>query len=131
MNKIERTGQRPIEFEGEQLAEVSTRNHAGKERNRWHELAVWKTASGKFVAVVAYHTQWEGEAGYDDALVFDSLEQVATLFEEYIFPNIGSIGYPASPTYEDRQARLMADLEQAFKHAAGRLLTKLDVTEKL
>jgi len=131
MNRIERTGQRPLEFEGEQLAEVSTRNHAGKERNRWHELAVWKTASGKFVAAVSYHTQWEGEAGYDDAVVFESLDQVAILFEEYIFPNIGAIGFPASPTYADRQARLMADLEQAFKHAAGRLLAKLGVSEKV
>ena len=129
--KIERTGQRSLEFEGEQLAETSTKNHAGKERNRWHELSVWKTQSGKFVAAVSYRTQWEGEAGYDDALVFDSLEQVATLFEEYIFPNIGSIGYPPSTTYADRQARLMADLEQAFRHAAGSLLAKLGVSERV
>jgi hypothetical protein len=129
--KIERTGQRPLEFEGEQLAEVSTRNHAGKERNRWHEITVWKTKSGKFVAAVSYHTQWEGEAGYDDALVFESLDQVATLLEEYIFPNIGAIGFPAMPTYADRQARLMEELEQAFKHAAGRLLNELGVAEKL
>ena len=131
MNRIERTGQRPLEFEGEQLAEASTRNHAGKERNRWHELAVWKAASGKFVAGVSYHTQWDGEAGYDDAMVFESLDQVATLFEEYIFPNIGAIGFPASPTYADRQARLIEDLEQAFKHAAGRLLAELGVSEKI
>jgi hypothetical protein len=40
-------------------------------------------------------------------------------------------GDRASPTYGDRQARLMAELEQAFKEAAGRLLEKLDVAEIL
>jgi hypothetical protein len=129
--KVQRTGQRPLEFEGQKIASASSRNHAGKERNRWHEITVWKTASGKFVAAVSYLTQWEGEASHDDALAFDSLEQVATLLEEYIFPNIAAIGFPASPTYADRQARMMADLEEGFKHAAGQVLEELDATEKI
>ncbi len=131
MNKIERTGQRPLEFEGDKLAEATTKNHAGKERNRWHEITIWKTKSGKYVAAIAYKTRWEGEADYDDAVVFDSTDQVSTLLEEYIFPNVGTIGFPASPTYTERQGRLMSELEQAFRHAAGQVIGQLGVSEKV
>jgi hypothetical protein len=128
---VSRTGQRPLSFDGESLATANSRHHAGKERNRWHEIEVWKTESGKFVCSVRYHTQWEGESAYDDAIIFDSKEQVAILLEEYIFPNIGTIGYPASPTYAEKQARMMAELEAAFKEAAGEVLGKLGCVEEV
>jgi hypothetical protein len=61
----------------------------------------------------------------------DSKEQVATLLEEYIFPNLGAIGFPAAPVYNERQARLMAELELAFEHEAGQIIGALGVSEKV
>lgn len=128
---VQRTGQRPLSFDGESLASSSSRHHAGKERNRWHEITVWTTSTSKVVVSVAYHTQWEGESGYDDGTVFDTKEQAATLLEEYIFPNIASIGYPPAAAYGERQARLMADLEEAFRHAAGEVIRDMGCVEEV
>ncbi len=128
---VQRTGQRSLSFDGESIASASSRQHAGKERNRWHEIEVWKTATGKFVVGIGYETQWEGEADFADAMVFDSKEQAATLLEEYIFPNVASIGYPPGAAYGERQARMMAELEEAFRHAAGAVIRALDCVEEL
>ena len=128
---VSRTGQRSLSFDGESLAQANSKDHAGKQRNRWHEIGVWQTATGKFVVSVAYHTQWEGEADFDDALCFDTKDQVATLLEEYIFPNLGSIGYPPGPIYADRQGRMMAELEAGFRDAAGKALAALGCTEEV
>jgi hypothetical protein len=128
---VPRTGQRPLSFDGESIASASSQTHAGKTRNRWHEIQVWQTTTGKYVCSVQYHTQWEGESSYDDALAFDNKEQIATLLEEYIFPNIASIGYPVSPAYEGRQARMLAELEEAFKHAASEVLDTLGCSEEV
>jgi hypothetical protein len=127
----QRTGQRPLSFVGESLASASSQHHAGKERNRWHEITVWETSAGKFVVGVSYHTQWEGESNYDDGVVFDTKDQAATLLEEYIFPNIASIGYPPVPAYGERQARLMADLEESFRHAAGEVIREMGCVEEV
>ena len=51
--------------------------------------------------------------------------------EEYIFPNLGAIGFPAAPVYNERQARLMAELELAFEHEAGQIIGALGVSEKV
>jgi hypothetical protein len=129
--KVQRTGSRPLEFDGEELAQESGRILNGKERNRWHVITVWKTTSGKFVVGVQYHTQWEGESDWRDAMIFDDLNQSATFLEEYIFPNIASIGYPPAPTYAERQARMMADLDSAWKTLVGKVLDQLGATEKI
>lgn len=128
---VQRTGQRPLSFDGESLATESSRIHAGKTRNRWHEIEVWKTTAGKFVVAVSYRTQWEGESSYDDGLAFDTKEQVATLLEEYIFPNIATIGYPPTPAYGERQAKLLAELEEAFKNRVGAVSDALGVVEEV
>ena len=56
--KLTRTGQRALEFDGTELASESSRSHAGKESNRWHELAVYKTDSRNYVVTIQYRTQW-------------------------------------------------------------------------
>lgn len=124
--KVKRTGQRPLAFNGTLLASASSRNYAGKERNRWHEIQVHRTDSNKLVVAVCYRTQWKGEADYDDAVVFDSLEPVAKFLENYVSPNLSHIGYPARPEFSERQARLLADVMEGFQHAAGAVLDQLD-----
>ena len=55
----------------------------------------------------------------------------AVLLEEYIFPNLSSIGYPPTPAYAERQARVLADLQSACRQIAGDILEKLGCTEKI
>jgi len=124
MIRLNRTGQRPLEFEGREVASASGKWMAGRERNRWHEIVVYE-AGGKYVVAVEYHTQWDGESAHRDAGVFGSVDEVATYLEEYIFPNVATIGYPPTPVYGERQARLLADLEAARKTLVTEILAKL------
>jgi len=126
---VEGTDQRPLAFDGESIAVASSRLFAGKERNRWHEIEVWKTTTNTFVVSVNYKTQWEGESDFDDVLAFETSKQVATFLEQYIFPNIASIGFAPTAADAEKQARMMADLKAGFKEAVGEIIKALGVVE--
>lgn len=64
---LPRTGDRPVRFTGEILAQVSTREHQGPCENRWWVLTLYRTGVGQYVAAIGYHTQWQGELGRYDA----------------------------------------------------------------
>jgi EXLDI family protein len=102
-----RTGASPLVFHGELLAEADSRQTAGRENNRWHRLAVYRTAAGTYVVSAAYHTQWQGEQERHWAAPASDGRSVETILLE-----IGAesqslpIGYPAGDGYADRQARM-------------------------
>ena len=131
MITIQRTGQRPLTFDGTLLAEADSQSHDGPLQNRWHEAAVYQTTGGKYVVQICYRTKWQGEHDHDDALAFATKEEAATLLEEYIFPNLGTIGYPAHGSYQDKQARLLAELDAAWKLLVTHLLTSIGATENV
>jgi hypothetical protein len=124
--RVKRTGQSPLAFTGTLLATASSRPHADKARDRWHEIQVHRTDSNQLVVAVCYRTRCKGEADYDDAVILDSLEQVATFLEKYVSPNLSNMGCPARPEFGAQQAQLIADVEEGFKHAAGAVLDQLD-----
>ena len=66
---ITRDGQRDLRFTGEKLADASNQWVAGKENNRWHELALYRTATGRYVLQEEYVTRWQGETGASNAVV--------------------------------------------------------------
>jgi hypothetical protein len=128
---LERTGQRPLAFEGEEITSASSRIVAGKECHRWHQVNVYKTKGGKVVVAVAYRTCWKGELEYQDAVVLDGVDEAATFMENYIPPNTGTVGYPPVPQFAERQARLLADLDRAWKELVGEVTTKIGAVERI
>ena len=78
-----RTGDWPLEFEGELLKRVSTQlrvlapTPAGP-RARWHELELYRRTAGGFVAVVIYRSTWPDELAQLQAEVCPDLATVAT-----------------------------------------------------
>lgn len=55
-NIVTRTGEPPLVFAGKLLAAVSGYNASSKRatRTRWHELSLYSTAEGAYVARIAY-----------------------------------------------------------------------------
>jgi len=110
------SGQAPIRFNGELLVEQSSQHAGGREHNRWHEVRLYRTEGGTYVVDVVYWTQWEGEQNYHWALEAAEASSVEMRLREIGAElNRPVKGYPAGAAYEQRQARLLDDLQQRFE----------------
>ena len=99
--------------------------HAGKEQNRWHELAIYRTAGGKWVGYVRYCTQWQREDGHDFATwCAEAADLVVEL--KYYNPTEHVKGFPVGGQYAEKQARLTADLRECYEHRLAELLGDID-----
>lgn len=137
--KLSRTGEAPLAFEGELLAEASGRQVHGKERNRWHEVAAYRTAGGKYVLGITYRSCWEGERDHHGAVVEDGIEGVAEHLRSTV-PTLHIEGYRTilarvpddreSP-YRARQAALEAQLTEDWSHLVAEVLEALGVEERI
>lgn len=128
--KLLRTGNAPLEFEGEKIAGVSGQRFRGKQRNRWHELALYRLADGRFVLSLRYRTQWEGEAEADEAHVCaDQAELLQVL--RGVDPADRVQGYPPHEVYAAKQARLIEDLRVTCENLISDLLEEAGITERL
>jgi hypothetical protein len=123
MDKIvlPRTGQAPLTFTGELLAESDGERVAGKEANRWHELAVYRTAGGKYILRIAYRTRWEGELSHDEAEVVAAPEGVGATLRGYN-PTGPVQGFPVGDVYAERQGRLLADVRRRYNAQVSEVL---------
>ena len=71
---VKRDGEKDLRFTGEIIGESSSRWITGKEQNRWTEVRIYLTTSGKFVIEEAYYTQWQGEVGSSQAAICETVE---------------------------------------------------------
>jgi hypothetical protein len=61
MTYVKRDEQVDLKFEGDLIAKASSRSVNGPNQNRWTEMKLYKTKSGKFVIGIAGITIWQGE----------------------------------------------------------------------
>ena len=117
---LTRTGDRPLTFEGEQIATASSGNH---DATRWHELALYRTAT-RYVLAIAYRTRWEGELGRDDVTVEPDDACVANRLRAYDAA-AHVLGYPPGEAYREKQLRMLRQMYARYEDAATRLLATL------
>lgn len=121
---INRTGNAPLAFAGRLIAEVSSQAPDGANnhlRNRWHDLAVYRTAAGRYVASVTYRTRWQGEIEHTSAADLDTPGDVATWLRAYC-PTDHVTGYPLGAAYDAKRRRLHQELTLGYDDALTRLL---------
>ena len=53
---VRRDGEKDLRFTGELLADASSHEHSGSNSNRWTEMTVYKTESGKYVVEIIGRT---------------------------------------------------------------------------
>lgn len=58
---LERDGDKPLKFSGQELAWVSNQEPSGENQSRWDEYTLYRTTKGTFVIAHEYKTQWQGE----------------------------------------------------------------------
>jgi hypothetical protein len=111
---LKRTGSSPIAFDGEPIAEADGRILGGREHNRYHKLALYRTAAGRHVLAIQYLTHWQGE--FDNAEVHhaDDAQAVLAALMSYD-PLMHVAGYPPGETYAEKQRRLEDDICRRYR----------------
>ena len=119
---LTRTGNRPLAFDGEQIAASSSRH---RDANRWHDLSLYKTSNGNFVLSVDYNTIWQGEMDYSDAVIVDSADAVAQVLRT-TDPTKHATGFPVySDAMRVKEDRRRAELQARYDAAVSELLADL------
>jgi hypothetical protein len=111
---LPRSGRAPLRFQGELLAESEGYRYTGREQTRWHNIAIYRTAGGKYVVSIQYRTRYQGETDHDAAEVIAQPSGVEATLREYD-PIAIVRGFPANDHYADRQARLQTDIRQRYE----------------
>lgn len=93
--QLQRTGQAPLEFEGQLLSELTTRiMGGGLAESRWHEVDLYRTDYGAYIAHVVYGTQWI-PAETPTSEVIECAEASALIDElRAVNPSEGFVGRP-------------------------------------
>lgn len=124
---LPRTGDLPLRFEGEFLAESSSHRHQGPGQNRWHELAIYRTAAGTYVLAITYRSCWQGEDDHHWVEHAGSIPAVRDALVGYPVVPPG-IGYPPGPAYAEKQARMVEDLRRRYDQAMSALFQEAGKT---
>jgi hypothetical protein len=119
--RLMRTGNRPLSFQGKRIAEATSEDH---EASRWHEIELYRTEGGKWVAVVKFLTRWQGEDNRFSAEIFDDADSAIAWFRSHS-PIDGLIGYPPGDVYEIKQHRLEKQLSQRYQTAISELFARV------
>jgi hypothetical protein len=123
---LQRTGNTSLKFDGELIADsrpAPASGKKGKDSKRWHELAIYKTTSGKFVLAVTYRSEWKGEQSHYSAEILTDVASVVAAIREYD-PVLYVQGFPPGEAYAERQKRLLAEIRQRFDAQVGELLNR-------
>jgi hypothetical protein len=120
---LPRTGDSPLRFDGEIIAEAGGKQFAGREQNRYHCLALYRVAGHdrQYVLSIAYHTDWQGESHRDTVHVCDSPEDVRRVLREYE-PVREGVGFPPGDQYADRQRRLESQIREQYDACVSEIL---------
>lgn len=122
--KLTRTGQRPLEFIGEIIAEADSRVSAGRENNRWHELALYRTEGGQYVLSVDFQTQWQGEHDHQEAWILDSPDEVEGILTR-LDPCEHMESMPSAPQFQEKDQKRRDILTRNYRVAVSELLDGL------
>ena len=130
--KLPRTGNVPVRFTGELIAEATSRkdgkpNADGTPRpsKQWYEASIYRTQGGGFVVAATYRTDWAHETEYRWA---DPVESTAAAVKWLQGLDVICVvaGYPDVPRFKPQQDRLLDSLQDQWDWLVGELLAKCD-----
>lgn len=127
---LTRSGQAPLKFEGELIADSAGRWHGSKEQNRYHDVALYRTSGGQYILWVSYVSSWQGELGHDTAAVYATPGEVGAALRDHD-PVKHVAGWPPLPVYKERQERLHKDITARFKAQVSAILEGDEFAEKV
>jgi hypothetical protein len=129
---IQRDGQPPLKFRGELVAEEESRERQGPRQNRWHEIALYRTVKGKWVAAVVFRTCWQGEEDSRMAYVCESDAALCDSLQHEYDATRGWIGHPIGSHDAERKNAILRDtITDGYNRAVSRVLTEAGIVEEI
>ena len=125
---LERTGQAPLTFHGYLVSESIGHLLQGKEQNRWHDIAIYRTKAGNYIGYVEYHSTWKTEVGRCEVAVFDSPDALSKGLKDYDCTSY-VCGFPPLEQYRERQERLLKDIQSRFEDQVSEVLDREECEE--
>lgn len=130
---LRRSGLTPISFVGILLKQASGLDgwdNPKRQPTRFYHLAVYHTDSGKYVVQIEYTTNFRSEKGHSEVMILDNATKVAHELIEHD-PLDYVAGWPPFPAYEDRQERLLDDLERQYDSLVSKVLDLPEFAERV
>jgi hypothetical protein len=118
---LNRSGDTAVGFRGVERSMASSQTDRGPLAKRWHEISIFETDGGQFVAAIVFLTDRGNEQNNRIAFRAESEAALARLLREH--DPIGTlIGYPLGVQYEAKQARLKQELINGYMNALSNAL---------
>jgi hypothetical protein len=123
---VARTGKVPLRFHGVRLGigssrSLDRRSHLGR---RWHDVAVYRTSGGNYVASVVLRTDWHNESDMASAERFDAIDAAVAWLNAYD-PRSGWRGFPPGPRFAIRQEQLTKAICDGYRQAVALCLADI------
>jgi hypothetical protein len=116
---LERTGQRPLPFEGELLATVT--GDPGR-ASRWNALELYRTQAGTLLLSIQYHTKRKEESSYYSVREAPTMADAEAILMVYD-PCDHVQGFPEfNDALKLKQARLFQELRSRYQSLVSELL---------
>lgn len=122
---LPRTGDVPLRFEGESIANVSTRPDDPSRFARWYELSLYRTKGGTYIIAIGYRSHY-GDRETDRAVLCatpDGIRDELQMFD----PLADVSGFPPGPAYRDKQERMERLLRLDWETAIRDLFADAEV----
>ena len=128
---LPRTGDSPLTFRGDLIAEADSQARQGPAETRWYELAVYRTAGGSYVVAVGFRSRWQGEQGRNTARVFATPAEVRAYLRDYdpCDPDCWTGIPPGVHDADRRNAMTRSAVAGAFRGAVSRVLAGTEFAE--
>lgn len=120
---IQRTGLAPLIFEGDLIAGSGASEPDGK---RGYDVCLYRAESGSLVLAAWFQSEWDREPEYSwGAFGANLLQLEEQRLQWKVVP--ADVGFPIGERYTEKQARLVASLEDAFGRAVSDVYLKAKV----
>ena len=120
---LSRTGHRPLTFTGEKLAEADNYNPT-RNLDRYFELAVYRTRSGRYVVSIALRAECRGEGDIMTVVYSEDPAEIERALRDYD-PCPPGIGFPPGESFVAKQDRLREDMRRKYDGLVTELFAKL------
>lgn len=119
---VPRYSDAPLAFEGELIGSVSGEHtRPDKANNRWHEIDLYHTQSGKYVVAIRFRCSTRHDDPYDEAEVCQTPAAVVRFLNE--FDPVEKVrGWPLEK-HVNEDARLRHWLMVGFEQLASQLIS--------